>query len=693
MLTTLYGKTLPMPRLTKTILWLLASLIAIIAVAIIFILTFDWNRARPWINERVSTAIGRDFAIQGNLSLRWQAPEPDQADATAASLWSRWLPWPILQAEQIRLGNPAEFSQSGPMATVRQLRFTLNPLPLLAHEIVLPTLEISDPAVTLLRNRSAVNNWTFKNSSETPSAWQFRPQRIILRQGRLTLDDAVNKMNIKAGIDTLDPAVDKTYGLGWTLTGSFNGAPVSGQGKAGGVLSLQDQQRPYPLAAEIKVGKTAIGVRGTLTKPAELAALDLRLSVSGASMGNLYALTGVLLPETPPFATEGRLMGKIGAGGSQWDYQQFSGKVGQSDLHGDLRYLTASGKRPQLSGALTSNELRFEDLAPLIGADSNRDKLQRGAEERQPVDKVLPVKSFSTAAWDALDADVQLTAKRIVKQKDLPISDLQAHLILKDRVLTLAPLDFGVAGGTLSSTIRLDGQNNPMNADLRLAARKLKIQKLYPQLDASRTSFGEINGDARLSATGNSVAAMLGSANGEVKTLVTQGAISKFLLEAAGLNVGNVVLSKLFGDKEVKLNCLAGDLPVRAGVMQAKTLLLDTEDALIMVDGQIDMKRELLDLNIHPKSKGLRIISLRSPLYVKGSFSHPDVGVDKGVLALRAGGVVALGLLAPVTAILPLINIDGNQQADCSHLLEEVKKAPLAPAPGNSSHRQAAPKK
>jgi uncharacterized protein involved in outer membrane biogenesis len=167
--------------------------------------------------------------------------------------------------------------------------------------------------------------------------------------------------------------------------------------------------------------------------------------------------------------------------------------------------------------------------------------------------------------------------------------------------LSLDPLNFGVAGGNLlhHPAGRPGGANEVGD---EAGARNLKIQKLYPQLDASRTSFGEINGDARLSATGNSVAAMLGSANGEVKTLVNQGAISKFLLEAAGLNVGNVVISKLFGDKEVKLNCLAGDLPVHDGVM-VKTLLLDTEDALIVVDGSIDMKRELLDLNVHPAAR------------------------------------------------------------------------------------------
>ncbi|WP_288407761.1 AsmA family protein [uncultured Herbaspirillum sp.] len=691
MLITLTGEAEPMSRLTKIFLWLLASLILLIAAAIIFLISFDWNRAKPWINQRVSTAIGRDFAIDGNLSLHWQRPEPTSSGAESG-FWASWIPWPRLQAENLRLGNPPAFAQSGQMATVQQITFTLNPLPLLVHQISLPSLEVRDPSVSLLRNREAVNNWTFRSDSTGPSTWQLQLGRISLRQGKLALDDAVDKIKLQGEIDTLDPEREKVYGLGWTLRGSFNGAPVSGQGKAGGVLSLQNQQQPYPLQAQVQVGKTRIGVRGTLTKPAELAALDLRLSLSGASMGNLYPLTGVLLPETPPFATEGRLIGKIAVGGSQWRYQDFSGKVGDSDLNGSLDYQTG-GTRPQLTGALTSNVLRFDDLAPLIGADSNAEKAQRGAEERQPVDKILPVKTFSTEAWGALDADVRFTGKRIIRQQGLPITDLQAHLILKDKILTLDPLNFGVAGGNLTSTIRLDGQAARMKADMKLSARKLKIQQLYPQLDASRTSFGEINGDARLSSSGNSVAAMLGSSNGEVKVLVNQGAISKFLLEAAGLNVGNVVISKLFGDKEVKLNCLAGDLPVHDGVMQVKTLLLDTEDALIVVDGSIDMKRELLDLNVHPRSKGLRIISLRSPLYVKGSFKNPDVGVDKAVLALRAGGAVALGLLAPVTAILPLINIDGDQKADCGQLLEGVKKAPLLPATGKSKSVKGAPKK
>jgi len=128
-----------------------------------------------------------------------------------------------------------------------------------------------------------------------------------------------------------------------------------------------------------------------------LAALDLRLTLAGDSMAHLYPLTGVLLPETPQFSTAGHLIGKLGKQQSDWTYENFSGKVGSSDIGGTLEY-QARQPRPLLKGQIVSNLLRFEDLAPLIGADSNAQKAQRGAEERPPSNKLLPVKEFQTDA-------------------------------------------------------------------------------------------------------------------------------------------------------------------------------------------------------------------------------------------------------------------------------------------------------
>jgi uncharacterized protein involved in outer membrane biogenesis len=662
-------------RPVRWLLWSIAALIALIALCVALLLTFDWNRAKPWLNQRVSEATGRNFAIRGDLVLTWQK---SQADLDS---WRRWVPWPRLSAKDIVLDNP-DWAKTGPhMAEIGQLTFSLSPLPLLAHRIVIPSLELDTPSIALERKPDGDNNWTFKSSG--PSAWQLELQKLALAKGTVRLLDPISKLNIKADIDSLPAASAEGYGIGWKVGGTFNKAAVSGSGKAGAVLSLQNSTTPYPLQASVNIGKTAIAIQGTLTKPSDLAALDLRLKLSGASMSNLYPLTGIVLPATPPFATEGRLVGKLNSAGGDWTYDKFSGRVGSSDLSGTLEYI-AQKPRSLLKGSLLSNQLKLQDLAPLIGADSNASKANRGDGVAQPSNKVLPVEQFDTARWGSIDADVKFTGRKIIRDKDLPIQDLVADVHLKDSVLSLTPLNFGVAGGNLVSNIKLDGSNKLIKAEMKISARHLKIKQLFPTLASAQASLGEINGDASLSAVGNSVASLLASSNGELKTLINQGTISKFLLEAAGLNIGNVVISKLFGDKQVKLNCLASDFAVTNGVMDARTFVMDTDDAIINVEGQVNLAQESLALTINPKTKGLRIFSLRSPLHVTGSFKNPDVGVDKGVLALKAGGAIALGVLAPVAAVLPLINISPDQQSDCAGLLALAKEKPVAPPPGKT---------
>jgi hypothetical protein len=408
-----------------------------------------------------------------------------------------------------------------------------------------------------------------------------------------------------------------------------------------------------------------IGAQGTLTDPGRLAALDLKLQLAGASMAQLYPLTGVVLPETRPFATAGRLHGTPARGttGAHWTYENFTGKVGASDLAGTLRY--QSGKaRPQLQGELVSKQLHLTDLAPLIGADSNASRAQRGVATVQPAGKVLPNEKFKTGRWTAIDADVRFSGQRILRDKQLPIDHLVTHLTLKDGVLTLSPLKFGIAGGSLAAQLQLDSRREPLAADLTLTAGQIKLKQLFPTLDSMRASVGEIHGNATLKGSGNSVAALLASTNGQLKLGVRDGTVSKFLLEAAGLNLGSVVLTQLFGDKQVALRCAVGDFVIQHGVMQTRKFVIDTEDATLRMTGAIRLGGEQLALKIVPETKGVRLISLRTPLYLTGSFKQPQVEVNKGVLALRAGSALALAVFAPVaSALIPLINVGADNNA------------------------------
>lgn len=674
----------PLSRRQKIVLAGAAVLVAVPVAAAITLLNMDWNRAKPWLNGRASEALGRPFAIAGDLSLTWQQP----ATAAGSKTWRDSLPWPHLQAQDVRLGNPDAMAQTdgepAQLATVSQLAFSLNPLALLEKKIIIPELRFDTPQIRLLRSKDGRNNWTFEKQDQA-SPWQLELQSVVFSKGTVYLTDGVTQTAMRADVDTL--ADDKRYGIAWTLSGKYRGETVQGGGKAGSVLSLQRQGTPFPIQAEMRASGSSMAIEGTLTRPTDLAALDVRLKIAGPSMARLYPLTGVLLPETPHFSTEGHLTGTLAPGGGEWVYDQFSGKVGSSDVEGKLAF-SASKPRKRLTGEVHSRLLQFVDLGPLVGADSSASKKERGVTSTQPAGRVLPVETFKTERWTSLDADVRYTADKITRDAELPISKLDTHVLLTDGVLSLTPLNFNVAGGTLTSQIKLDGSGkvipNGIAAELKASARHLRIKQLFPRLPALQASVGEINGDASLSATGNSVATLLGSSNGEVRALINRGSISKLLLEEMGLNIGSIVVTKLVGDKQVKLNCMAADFVVNKGLMRTRQFIVDTEDAVLHIDGTVNLGNEQLDLTLQPDSKGLRIFSLRSPLYVKGTFNKPDVSVDKGVLALRAGGALALAVVAPVAALLPLVNAGPGEENECATLLANARVKPVAPKPGKS---------
>ena len=671
-------------RPLKITLWIVGILIAIPIIAIIIVLTFDWNRVKPWLDAKVSTAIERPFVINGNLAVHWEVPA--RSIPKGERTWRDYIPWPHLYADDVHMGNPAGLPQRD-MASVRQLSFSLDPFGLLGHRLHVPVLRFDGPQAELLRLDPEHYNWTFKHD-EKKSKWKLDLERLVLARGVVHVQDAVTKADITANIDTLQN--DPTYGLAWTLTGSYNGAPVGGGGKTGSVLSLTESGIRFPIQADVHSANTRVAAEGTITNPAHLAGIDLHLKLAAPSMARLYAFTGLVLPETPQFSTEGHLVGTMGQNQGRWTYRDFKGKVGESDIAGSLEY--AAGKpRGKLSGKIASHLLRFADLGPLIGADSNASKRARGVAPVQPESKALPVEKFHTEKWKVLDADVRYSADRIVKDKGLPLSKLDTHLLMNDGVLTLHPLNFVLAGGNVTSNIKLDGSGkatgkDAIKATLDASARHVQIKQLFPAIDKiQQATVGEVNAEAKLTSTGDSVAAMLAGSNGEVKALVSQGKISKLLLEEAGLNVANVIVTKLFGDKEVQLNCLASDLNVKNGVADTQYFVLDTSDAIVDIDGTVNMSSEEMNLRVKPETKGLRLFTLRTPFYVKGTFKHPDLSLDKKVLALKGGAAAALAVIAaPAAALLPLINTGPGQTSPCAALLAKAHVKPTAPPPGQS---------
>ena len=684
-----------MTKTSKAIIAVTGTLVLLIVVAIIIIATFDWNRLKPTINQKVSTELNRPFAIRGDLGVVWERQKEETG-------WRSWIPWPHIHADDIVLGNPPEIPDVT-MVHLPRVEATLAPLALLTKTVYLPWIKLQKPDARLIRLSEKNNNWTFKLASAEnndpnaqPSGWSFRLDNILFDQGRIAVNDKVSKADIEILVDPLGKPLpfnevtgdskDKTrvadYVFGLKAQGHYNGQPLTGTGKIGGMLALRSEDTPFPVQADFRSGNTRVAFVGKVNDPMKMGGVDLQLKFAGETLGDLYELTGVLLPDTPPFETDGHLVAKIDSEKSSvYDYRNFNGRIGESDIHGSLTYTTGK-PRPKLEGDLESRQLRLADLGPLIGVDSGKggDKAKQAEQKKgekniQPAGKVLPYDRFETDKWNTMDADVRFKGKRIEHGSTLPISDLTTHIILQNADLKLQPLKFGLAGGTISSNIRLEGDKKPMQGRAEIQARRLKLKQLMPNVELMQKTLGEMNGDADFRGTGNSVAALLGTSNGNLKLLMNDGLISRNLMEIAGLNVGNYVIGKIFGDDEVRVNCAAANLDLVNGVARPQIFAFDTENALVNVTGTASFASEQLDLTINPESKGVRIVTLRSPLYVRGTFKNPQAGVKPGPLIARGAVAAALAtLVTPAAALLALISPSEGEANQCRAILAQMKK-------------------
>lgn len=83
-----------MTRTGKITTSVIGVFLLLIVVLIIVIATFDWNRLKPTINQKVSTELNRPFAIRGDLGVVWERQKQETG-------WRSWVPWPLVHAEDI----------------------------------------------------------------------------------------------------------------------------------------------------------------------------------------------------------------------------------------------------------------------------------------------------------------------------------------------------------------------------------------------------------------------------------------------------------------------------------------------------------------------------------------------------------------------------------------------------------------
>jgi uncharacterized protein involved in outer membrane biogenesis len=635
-------------RAGRIALWTLGVVALALAV---FMLVFDWNWLKGPLQNAVASGSGRTLEI-GNISGQWRLH-------------------PRVRLEQVRLSNP-DWAQAPHLITADALEAKIALLPLLVKRVHIYELLLARPEVNLERLEDGRATWEFDREQRDDDGTPPLIDTLRVDQGRLHFRDAITAADLSAEVrDEADPADPRS--LKFDLEGKILGEPVKVSGETASLLSLRDSSRRLPIAVDGTFASTRIEVEGELAGLATPAEGNIRYALSGPSLSLLEPAFRVPLPETPPYSVSGALS----RSGDDWHTTDLKGKVGQSDIAGSISVHTG-GKTPRLKADLTSSLLDLADLGPLIGG-TNRSRLKPTAEDTA---RLLPNRSFDPQSFGKLDAHVVLRAKQVVRAANFPFENFVADFRMTSGQVVIDPLQFGMAGGKLAGRVMLDARNPPIQTALVARMDGVNVANIAPKSDTMSAAAGILTGRVDLKGRGNSIAQMLGTADGRVTLLLANGNVPGLLPALVDLD-GARVLANLVGKNPESVRCSVFDLKVTDGVAVPAVALVETDTTVLTAEGRINLGSESMDLKLSQAPKKPSFLSLRTPILVGGTLMDPALVPAPAPLAARGAAAALLALVNPLASVFALIETGPGEDGTCPVIQRGYKPGAARATTGN----------
>jgi len=408
-------------------------------------------------------------------------------------------------------------------------------------------------------------------------------------------------------IDISDPTVSASIGGKVDDVSTFDGTDLAVTLETGSFADLSKQ-----LGLEIDLD---IPLKGTMRlkqqQASEIAVTDLNLSLDGSTV------TGELL------------------------FAGFS-----SDDASTVRHI---------SGAVRSDLL---DLKPFLAEPMTQKDAQR--DEEKTVFSVEPLKLKALHDYE-LDIDVAVGALETHK---FFITDIDTNLNLADSVLRLGQDNIGVLGGIMDLDLHLDASIPLPELKLKMVASGVDPAKMPSKKLASIVKYGFVNLTLDLDGAGESIAQIMGAANGEVELEFFNLLVDAKALELVGSDIGLQVLRAVnpFLEKEdsVEFECGLFQADIQEGMLTARNTVAAQSKRIALVGGGVaDLATEQLEFVVTPKPRkgiGISASNLARIVRIGGTLGGPRLEVDpRGVLqsgakvgaAIYTGGltILAEGLL------------------------------------------------
>jgi AsmA family protein len=645
-----------------------AALVVFIVLIVLTIAVLPSSVWRSLIVHMVAAKTGRAAAIDGDVHLKIFSANPE------------------LIVEGFSLGN-TDWARTKSMLTVKRFDATVSLGSLLRFHLVFPRVAIDTPVIDLERDSSGRANWDFSTPStgrraHNPKAAPMHVpviQELTLRGGVLTANDRIRKLKFEGQIsiqESQNSADD--HALKVRGTGDLNNKPFELHLEGAPLINVQPT-KPYEFSVAVTAADIKLNAHTEFPRPFDLAAIRSTFKVSGSDLADVYYLTGLALPNTPPYDVAGTLeRDKL-----VFRVDDLRGKLGGSDIEGKVSIDTGHD-RPKLSATLTSKQFAFADLASPLGTQATPERKTGTLAKPTTAPAASPAPATALLLPDAdlqvnrvrgMDADVDFNATSVLAPK-LPMKKVHLHILLDDGKITLNPLTFVLPQGEFSGIVTIDARAATPETSIDMKLSNVDMSQFKSKSAASAPLEGHLIGRIRLHGSGTSVHKAAANADGDITVVMPQGEMREVLAELTGIDVSRSLgLLVTKNQKDTEVRCGVANFHADDGDLKAATLVVDTTHVLVTGSGHVNLKTEALDLSLRGQPKEVRLFRIRAPILLKGSLSHPTIGVQPGKLAAQTGGAVALGaLLTPLAALLAFVDGGLAKDANCAALIGQAEQ-------------------
>jgi uncharacterized protein involved in outer membrane biogenesis len=314
----------------------------------------------------------------------------------------------------------------------------------------------------------------------------------------------------------------------------------------------------------------------------------------------------------------------------RWKVTNLSGKVGRSDVAGQVEILTNTPRRKFVAD-IVSDAARLPRSRRLRGMPAGASPAKRSPEQKAEATKlarqgrVFSDDRFELDRLRDYDAHFRFRGKA-VRVDDVPMEIVEMNIDLDRGVLRYDPVKVGIADGTLTLVGTIDANGKAPRLDMRLEGRNLDLARIYPELASPRGRAGRVGGFVKVKAQGSSVAGMTRTADGDGAFIMSGGEASALALLLTNLDLAGAVPLIVGGDRTAALYCAVSAFGIDDGLVRPRLMVIDTSRERIDGEGTIDLAHEKYALVLKAKSKQFSIFALRGPIVIGGSLRNPTVG-------------------------------------------------------------------